>query len=152
MTIRIVQGDLLKQHDVDAIVNTVNCVGVMGKGIALQFKNKWPDNFEAYSRACKAGEVRTGHMMVFDAGAFAQPHYIINFPTKQHWRDQSRIEFIAAGLVDLIAQVRRLAIRSIAVPPLGCGYGGLDWVVVRPLIESAFAQVPNVDVHLFEPI
>jgi O-acetyl-ADP-ribose deacetylase (regulator of RNase III) len=152
MTIRIVQGDLLKQHNVDAIVNTVNCVGVMGKGIALQFKNKWPDNFEAYSRACKAGEVRTGHMMLFDVGACAQPHYIINFPTKQHWRENSRIEYIEAGLVDLIAHVRRLDIHSIAVPALGCGNGGLDWAVVRPLIEAAFAQVPDVDVHLFEPI
>lgn len=152
MPVNITRGDLLKQHDVDAIVNTVNCVGVMGKGIALQFKNKWPANFELYRRACKAGEVRPGRMLVFDAGAYAQPHYVFNFPTKEHWRGKSRIEFIRDGLEDLIRHVKRLGIRSIAVPPLGCGNGGLQWFDVRPLIEEAFAQVPDVDVRLFEPV
>lgn len=152
MTVQVVRGDLLKQHDVDAIVNTVNCVGVMGKGIALQFRNKWPTNFEAYERACKAGEVRLGRMFVFDAGAYAQPHYIINFPTKKHWRGKSQLSFIKDGLVDLVAQVRQLEIRSIAVPPLGCGNGGLEWSDVRPLIEEAFAQTPEVGVRLFEPV
>lgn len=151
MTIQLTSGDLLKQTDVDAIVNTVNCVGVMGKGIALQFKNKWPDNFVAYQTACKTGLVRPGRMMVFDAGAYAQPHYIINFPTKDHWRGKSQLAFIREGLQDLVAQVRVLGIRSIAVPPLGCGNGGLDWAEVRPLIESAFAALPDVDVRLFEP-
>ncbi len=145
------QGDLLKQHDVDAIVNTVNCVGVMGKGIALQFKNKWPENYEAYRAACKAGAVRTGRMFVFDAGAYAQPHYIINFPTKEHWKGKSRIEYIVDGLADLVAQVRERGIRSIAVPPLGCGNGGLDWLQVRPVIERAFAGLPDVEVRLFPP-
>ena len=102
MPVQLMQGDLLKQHDVDAIVNTVNCVGVMGKGIALQFKNKWPENYEAYRAACKAGAVRTGRMFVFDAGAYAQPHYIINFPTKEHWKGKSRIEYIVDGLADLV--------------------------------------------------
>lgn len=152
MPVNITRGDLLKQHDVDAIVNTVNCVGVMGKGIALQFKNKWPANFELYRRACKAGEVRPGRMLVLDAGAYAQPHYVFNFPTKEHWRGKSRIEFIRDGLEDLIRHVKRLGIRSIAVPPLGCGNGGLQWFDVRPLIEEAFAQVPDVDVRLFEPV
>ncbi len=151
MTIHLTTGDLLKQTDVDAIVNTVNCVGVMGKGIALQFKNKWPDNFVAYQAACKAGQVRPGRMMVFDAGAYAQPHYIINFPTKDHWRGKSQLAFIRDGLQDLVAQVRALGIQSIAVPPLGCGNGGLNWAEVRPLIESAFAALPDVDVRLFEP-
>ena len=151
MTIHLTSGDLLKQTDIDAIVNTVNCVGVMGKGIALQFKNKWPDNFAAYQRACKADQVRPGQMMVFDAGAYAQPHFIINFPTKDHWRSKSQLSFIRDGLQDLVAQVRVLGIRSIAVPPLGCGNGGLAWKDVRPLIEFAFTALPDVDVRLFEP-
>ena len=149
--IKLTQGDLLKKDDVDAIVNTVNCVGVMGKGIALQFKNKWPANFTAYAAACKAGQVRPGRMLVFDSGGLVKPNFIINFPTKDHWRGASKIEFIRDGLVDLVAQVKRLGIRSIAVPPLGCGNGGLDWADVRPLIEAAFETFPDVEVRLFEP-
>ena len=149
--IKLTQGDLLKQGDVDAIVNTVNCVGVMGKGIALQFKNKWPANFTAYAAACKAGQVRPGRMFVFDSGGLVKPNFIINFPTKDHWRGSSKIEFIRDGLVDLVAQVKRLGIRSIAVPPLGCGNGGLDWADVRPMIEAAFEALPDVEVRLFEP-
>lgn len=149
--IKLTRGDLLKQDDVDAIVNTVNCVGVMGKGIALQFKNKWPANFAEYAAACKAGEVRPGRMLVHDLGALVKPNYIINFPTKDHWRGASKIEFIREGLADLIEQVQRLGIRSIAIPPLGCGNGGLDWADVRPLIEAAFADLPDVEVKLFEP-
>ncbi len=152
MTVSIFRGDLLKQDDVDAIVNTVNCVGVMGKGIALQFKNKWPGNYKIYRAACEAGEVRVGKMLVFDCGGLVKPNYIINFPTKDHWRGKSEIEFIEKGLVDLINQVKRLGIKRIAVPPLGCGNGGLLWVQVRPLIEEAFAAVPDVEVRLFEPV
>lgn len=149
--IKLTQGDLLKQDDVDVIVNTVNCVGVMGKGIALQFKNKWPANFTAYATACKAGQVRPGRMLVFDSGGLVKPNFIINFPTKDHWRGSSRIEFISDGLVDLVAQVKHLGIRSIAVPPLGCGNGGLNWADVRPLIAAAFEALPDVEVRLFEP-
>ena len=130
--ITLMQGDLLKQDNVDAIVNTVNCVGVMGKGIALQFKNKWPRNFAAYVAACKAGFVRPGRMFIHDLGGIVKPHYIVNFPTKEHWRGVSKIEFIRSGLVDLVLQVRQLGIRSIAIPPLGCGNGGLKWSDVRP--------------------
>ncbi|TAG28223.1 MAG: Appr-1-p processing protein [Burkholderiales bacterium] len=151
MTTIITQGDLLKQDDVDAIVNTVNCVGVMGKGIALQFKNKWPENFIAYKAACDAKQVRPGKMMVFDAGAYAQPHYIINFPTKDHWRGNSRLDYIRDGLIDLVAVIPKLGIKSLAMPPLGCGNGGLDWVDVRPMIEQAFAALPDVELRLFEP-
>jgi len=151
VTITIKQGDLLRQDDVDAIVNTVNCVGVMGKGIALQFKNKWPANYSAYEAACKAKQVRPGTMFVFDSGGLVKPNYIINFPTKDHWRGKSRVEFIRDGLVDLVAQIKRLGIRSIAIPPLGCGNGGLEWDEVRPLIEQAFAVLPDVEVRLFAP-
>lgn len=148
---RLWVGDLLEMNDVDAIVNTVNCVGVMGKGIALQFQNKWPANYRAYEVACKSGKVRPGRMFVYDAGALAKPHFIINFPTKDHWRGKSTLAFIRDGLLDLVAQVQRLGIRSIAVPPLGCGNGGLNWADVQPLIESAFACVPDVEVRLFGP-
>lgn len=151
MPIKIMHSDLLKQDDVDAIVNTVNCVGVMGKGIALQFKNKWPKNFRAYADACKKGDVAIGRMFVFEAGGLIRPHFIINFPTKDHWRGQSRLEYIRDGLIDLVACIRELRIASIAIPPLGCGNGGLDWSVVRPMIEKAFASVESVDVRLFSP-
>ena len=152
VAITITQGDLLRQDDVDAIVNTVNCVGVMGKGIALQFRNKWPENYSAYEAACKAKQVRPGTMFVFDSGGLINPNYIINFPTKDHWRGKSRIEFISDGLADLVAQVKRLGIRSIAIPPLGCGNGGLEWNEVRSLIEQAFANLPGVEVRLFNPV
>lgn len=152
MAIKITQGDLLKQDDVDAIVNTVNCVGVMGKGIALQFKNKWPENYCTYRTACKAKEVRPGSMLIFDSGGLVKPNYIINFPTKSHWRGKSQISFIRDGLADLTDQIKSLGIKSIAIPPLGCGNGGLAWSEVRPLIEEAFANLPGVEVRLFEPV
>lgn len=151
MSVITLQGDLLKQLDVDAIVNTVNCVGVMGKGIALQFKKKWPGNFKLYAEACKAGLVQPGHMFIYDAGLLATPKFIINFPTKDHWRGRSHIEFIRDGLSDLIAQIEARQITSIAIPSLGCGNGGLDWGDVKPLIEQAFAKLPDVEVRLFEP-
>jgi O-acetyl-ADP-ribose deacetylase (regulator of RNase III) len=152
MTIRLMLGDLLKQDDVDAIVNTVNCVGVMGKGIALQFRNKWPANNQAYELACKAGQVKLGKMFVFDSGGLVKPNFIINFPTKGHWRAKSEIKSIQDGLKDLVAEVRRLNIKSIAIPPLGCGNGGLDWDDVRPLIVDAFKPLADVEVRLFEPV
>lgn len=151
MTIKFTTGDLLKQEDVDAIVNTVNCAGVMGKGIALQFKNKWPANFRAYEAACKAGQVRPGRMFVYDCGGLLKPRYIINFPTKDHWRGKSTLGFVRDGLRDLVAQVRRLGIRSLALPPLGCGNGGLAWSDVRPLIEEAFRPLVDIETRVFEP-
>ena len=114
-------------------MNTVNTDGVMGKGIALQFKRAFPQMSRAYEAACKAGEVKLGHMQVVDVGGpGGGPRWIINFPTKDHWRARSRLEDIDAGLLDLVATVRRLGMESIAVPPLGCGHGGLDWRHVRP--------------------
>lgn len=150
MTITLTTGDLLDER-VDAIVNTVNTVGVMGKGIALQFKRKWPANAKAYEAACKRKEVVPGKMFVFDNGGLVEPKFIINFPTKRHWRQPSRMADIEVGLVDLVTQIKRLGIRSIAIPPLGCGNGGLDWNEVRPRIEAALAQLPDVEVHLFAP-
>jgi O-acetyl-ADP-ribose deacetylase (regulator of RNase III) len=150
MTVILTNGDLLRQ-EVDAIVNTVNTVGVMGKGIALQFKQKWPENFKAYAKACKRQEIQPGRMFIYDAGGLLKPRYIVNFPTKRHWRGKSRLEDIEAGLKDLVVQVKRLGIRSIALPPLGCGNGGLDWEDVRPRIERAFADLPQVEARLFAP-
>ncbi len=143
-------GNLL-EADAEALVNTVNCVGVMGKGIALQFKQAFPDNFRAYARACRAGEVQLGRMLTVATDRLTNPRYIINFPTKRHWRGKSRLEDITAGLDALLAEVRRLGIRSIAVPPLGCGNGGLDWAEVRPLIEAALGDLPEVQVFVYEP-
>ncbi|RPH74930.1 Appr-1-p processing protein [bacterium] len=148
--IRKATGNLL-QADAEALVNTVNCVGFMGKGIALQFKQAWPENFEAYAKACKAGEVRPGQMFIWETGRMVDPKFIINFPTKRDWRGKSRITDIENGLRALIADVRRLGIRSIAVPPLGCGNGGLNWRDIRPLIEEAFAELPEVSVLLYSP-
>jgi len=141
-------GDLLKTP-ADALVNTVNTVGVMGKGIALQFKLAFPDNYAAYEAACKRGEVKVGEMFVFEREK--NPRFIINFPTKKHWKGKSKIEDIKSGLIALIKVVQDKHIKSIAVPPLGCGNGGLDWGKVRPLIEEAFRELPDVQVQLFYP-
>ncbi|MCF6391028.1 macro domain-containing protein [Mycobacterium sp. MBM] len=143
-------GDLL-DAETDAVVNTVNCVGVMGKGIALQFKRRYPSVFKTYAMACKAGDVRTGKMFPVQTGEIVGPNWVINFPTKQHWRAPSRLEWIKAGLVDLRRVVSELGIKSIAIPPLGAGNGGLDWSEVEPLIRSAFADDPDVEVHLYAP-
>lgn len=126
-------GDVAGE-DAEALVNTVNCVGVMGRGVALRFKEAFPDNARAYARACERKEVEPGRMFVFERESLANPRYIINFPTKRHWRGRSRMEDIEAGLAALAEEVRSREIRSIALPPLGSGLGGLDWREVRPRI------------------
>lgn len=143
-------GDILTE-DAEALVNTVNCVGFMGRGIALQFKRAWPDNFKAYAAACRQHEVQPGRMFVFDTGQLTNPRYIINFPTKRHWRGKSLIEDIEAGLDALVAEIRTRGIRSIAIPPLGAGFGGLDWTEVRPRVERALREIDDVRVVVFEP-
>ena len=148
--IEYTSGNIL-YADVEALVNTVNCVGVMGRGIALQFKNAYPENFEAYEAACRRNEVQPGRMFVFATGDLTNPRYIINFPTKRHWRGKSRIEDIESGLIDLVAVVREHGIRSIAIPPLGSGLGGLEWDDVRPRIEAALQDLPQLRVLVYEP-
>ena len=148
--ITLTSGNIL-EADAEAIVNTVNCVGVMGKGIALQFKQRYPANFKFYYRACKEGDMRPGRMLVFATGMIMNPKYIINFPTKRHWKGKARIEDIKSGLAALIGEVERLGITSIAVPPLGCGNGGLDWSDVRPIIADAFTGVPSVRTIMYAP-
>ena len=143
-------GDILSE-DAEALVNSVNCVGVMGRGIALQFKNMFPDNFKAYADACKRDEVRPGRMFVFATGQLTNPRYIINFPTKRHWRGKSRMQDIEVGLHALAHEIKRRNLRSIALPPLGSGLGGLDWSTVRSHIESALQEIDSVRVAVFEP-
>lgn len=149
--IEVTKGNLL-EAPVEALVNTINTAGIMGKGIALQFKQAYPEMFRAYEKACRAGEVRLGKVHIFDLGGLVGgPRWIINFPTKNHWRARSQLSDIEAGLHDLVVTIRRLGIRSIAIPPLGCGNGGLDWDDVHPRIETALAALPEVKVLLYAP-
>ncbi len=148
--IELTTGDILKAN-AEALVNTVNCVGFMGRGIAAQFRRAFPANFTAYQRACQRAELQPGQMLIVEIGSGRGPRWIVNFPTKRHWRSRSRLEDIESGLAALARDVRRLGIRSIAIPPLGCGLGGLHWSDVRPRIEQAMAELPDVRVLLFEP-
>lgn len=145
------QGNLLEAQ-AEALVNTVNTVGIMGKGIALMFKEHFPKNMEAYAKACKAGEVQTGKMFVTETAELTSPKWIVNFPTKQHWRANSKLEWIIDGLQDLRQFIVENKIKSIAIPPLGAGNGGLNWEIVRPQIESALADLDEVEIWIYEPI
>ncbi|MGA9407007.1 MAG: macro domain-containing protein [Bacteroidota bacterium] len=144
------QGNLL-DADVEALVNTVNTVGVMGKGIALQFRGTFPKNYKAYSKAAKEGKLSLGKMFVFESKELNGPKFIINFPTKSHWKYKSRLEDIKTGLFDLIGVIRQHHIRSVAVPALGCGNGGLRWDDVRPLIEQVSLSLPDVEFLVYPP-
>lgn len=148
--IRFTQGNLL-ESGAQALVNTVNEVGVMGKGIALMFRDAFPTNTSAYERAAKMKEIRVGRVFVTENPVLPGPRWIINFPTKKHWRSPSKMEWVRDGLDDLVRVVSELGIESIALPPLGCGNGGLDWDDVRPLIEQFAARVPMVEVMAYAP-
>ena len=148
--IEVHTGNILEAN-AEALINTVNTVGVMGKGIAYQFKKAWPAMEKEYASACKRGEVQVGQMYVWEAGGIMNPRFIINFPTKKHWRNPSQLSYIRLGLKDLVRVIRKLGIQSVAVPPLGCGNGGLDWNLVKPEIEKAFQEIPEVRVLLYEP-
>lgn len=143
-------GDILRE-DAEALINTVNCMGIMGRGIALQFKNAFPENFKAYVKACKNNEVQPGKMFVFETGQLTNPRYIINFPTKRHWRGKSRMEDIEAGLIDLVITIQKYNIQTIAIPPLGSGLGGLDWSMVKPRIETALRSLSDLHIFIYEP-
>lgn len=143
------KGNLL-EDTAEVYVNTVNTVGVMGKGIALQFKQAFPVAFKRYAKDCKAGHIQIGKMHVVPVDGLTNPKYIIHFPTKEHWRNPSKLQYIQDGLADLVQVIQTLDVKSIALPPLGCGNGGLDWSVVRPLIIEAFKPI-SIDVHLYEP-
>ena len=147
---RFTTGNLLNA-DVEAVVNTVNTFGVMGKGIALMFKERFPGNYNAYQAACKAGEVKIGEMFVTSVDELKGPRWVINFPTKEHWRPPTKLEWVRTGLAALKQVIRDKHIRSIAIPPLGCGNGGLDWGVVRPLLEEMLGDLEDVDIVIYEP-
>jgi|SRR5271165_674564 len=148
--IRYTKGNLLDAQT-EAIVNTVNTVGVMGKGVALQFREAFPENYQAYKRACDAKTVHVGKVFVTENHALTGPKYIINFPTKKHWRHPSRIEYVASGLQDLRRVLEEKKIRSVALPPLGCGNGGLEWTLVRHEIERTLSDLQAVDVVVYQP-
>lgn len=149
--IEFTKGDLLKSK-AEALVNTVNCVGVMGRGIALQFKKAFPENYKEYKRVCDGRLLQPGKMLTFDTRSLTnEQRYIINFPTKRHWKGKSRMEDVVSGLCALVAEVQEKNIASIAIPPLGCGLGGLRWEDVRAEIEKAFAELPDVKVYVYEP-
>jgi len=148
--IEFTSGDILKS-EADALVNTVNCVGVMGRGIALQFKNAFPENFKAYAVACKREAVQPGRMFVYETGQLTPPRVRLNFPTRGHGRGKGRSEDIESGLVELVKVIRAKGVRSIALPPLGSGLGGLDWSEVKPRIAAALGNLPEVKVWVYEP-
>lgn len=144
------KGNLLEAK-VEAVVNTVNTVGVMGKGIALMFKDAYPKNYKAYKEACKRGLVEVGTMFVTETGDLVGPRWIINFPTKKHWRQRTKMAWITEGLNDLKRVIVEKNIRSIAVPPLGCGNGGLNWSDVRPAIDEVLSSLNGVESIVYEP-
>ena len=150
--IKFVKGDLLSAP-VEALVNTVNTVGVMGKGIALQFKERFPGNYAAYRNACRHGEVVVGKMFVSEERSMIDGvnKIIINFPTKKHWRSPSQLEYVEEGLVDLSRIIAAKNIKNIAIPPLGCGNGGLDWSVVKKMIETTLGVLDDVEILVYEP-
>ena len=143
-------GNLLEE-EAEALVNTVNCVGIMGRGVALSFKKTFPDNFRAYAKACEEGAVQPGKMFVYETGHMTNPRLIINFPTKRHWRGKSRIEDIETGLKSLIETIRDYGIKSIAIPPLGSGLGGLNWPEVKSRIKDSLQSLPDLNVVVYEP-
>ena len=147
--ITFTQGNLLEAR-AQALVNTVNTVGVMGKGIALMFKDRFGDNFRQYAAACKAGQVQTGHMFITEPAELDGPRWIVNFPTKQQWRSPSRLEWVTQGLQDLRRFLLENHVKSIAIPPLGAGNGGLDWPAVREQIEQALGDL-DLEITVFEP-
>ena len=148
--IRFKTGDILAD-DAEALVNPVNCVGVMGRGVALQFKRAYPGNFRAYAANCERGEMLPGRVFVYETGRMPSPRYIINFPSKRHWRSKSRMADIESGLKSLADEIRSRGIRSIAIPPLGSGLGGLDWPTVRSRIIGALAGMDEVDIVVYQP-
>lgn len=148
--IRFIKGNLIEAK-VDALVNTVNTVGVMGKGIALMFKEAFPDNYKLYETACKADKVKVGHMFVVERNELFGPKWIINFPTKKHWRHPTKMEWVTDGLKELRTFIIEKEIKSIAIPPLGCGNGGLDWQDVRKVIENSLSNIDGVDISVYEP-
>lgn len=148
--IKFTTGNLLESN-AEALVNTVNTVGVMGKGIALMFKERFPNNMKAYADACEAKQVQVGKVFVTDTGELIGPRWIVNFPTKQHWRSPSKLHWIEDGLQDLRKFILDNNVRSIAIPPLGAGNGGLEWSEVLPKIEATLGDLDGVEIQVYQP-
>ncbi len=147
--IKFVKGNIFESN-AEALVNSVNTVGVMGKGIALQFKERFPENYKLYKKACENGEVIIGKVFVTSTNSLVNPKWIINFPTKKHWLHRSSYKFIEEGLNNLIKVIKELNIKSIAIPPLGAGQGGLKWERVKKLLQDKLA-VLNIEILIYEP-
>jgi O-acetyl-ADP-ribose deacetylase (regulator of RNase III) len=147
---KFIKGNLLNA-ETEAIVNTVNTVGTMGKGIALQFKERFPQNFKAYKDACKKGIVKTGKMFVFTEIDLQGQKIIVNFPTKEEWYRKSEYKWIEEGLKDLVSIINEFKIKSISIPPLGCGNGGLKWDRVKDLMNNYLGTLSDVEVFIYEP-
>lgn len=149
--ISYVTGDIF-QSNAEALVNTVNTVGIMGKGLALQFKKRFPNNFKEYQKACKENKVVLGKMFISQDSFMGMNKIIVNFPTKKTWKNKSSLLDIVNGLKDLVHEINERGISSVAIPPLGCGLGGLDWHTVKQEIETAFSPFPEINVQVFEPL
>lgn len=148
--IKFTKGNILTA-DVEALVNTVNTVGVMGKGIALAFKKAFPLNYKLYKEICDKKEFSVGDIFTTNTGQLT-PKFIINFPTKQHWKGRSKIEYVENGMKKLVETIKTNEIKSIAIPPLGCGNGGLQWSIVKPIILNELKHIDkDVEVIIYEP-
>ena len=150
MPVSIIKTDIF-QTGAEAIVNPVNTVGVMGAGLALEFKNRFPLNFKLYKEACRNGSMKTGRIFMTRNHGSENPKWIVNFPTKDHFRNPSRMEWIEDGLDDLAQAINERKIRSIAMPALGCGLGGLKWKDVRPKIMQALDGIERLEAILCDP-
>lgn len=145
-----ITGNLLEAES-EALVNTVNTVGIMGKGIALQFKERFPTNYKIYASACKNGEMRVGKMLVVKEHTLVGEKLIINFPTKTEWFKKSQYSYIEEGLKDLVKVMAQYNIKSIAIPPLGCGNGGLKWEKVKSMMDKYLGPLSNIEIQIYEP-
>lgn len=146
------KGNLFNDfNETNAIINTVNCVGVMGKGIALQFKERFPENFNEYITNCNSGELTIGKSFVYAIPNTNPQKFIINFPTKNHWRNPSKLEYIEKGLDNLVNIIDEYNLTSVTMPALGCGNGNLDWELVKPLIEKKLSHLENITFTVYEP-
>ena len=143
--VTITRGDIFGS-EAEALVNPVNCAGVMGKGLALQFKKRFPLMYAHYRAECKAGRLTLGTACGFQESG----RWVVCVPTKKHWRSKSRLPEITAGVAALRSFLEGAGIRSVAIPPLGCGHGGLQWSAVQPVITSGFAG-SDIAVVLFAP-
>ena len=140
-----------RDEDTEMIVNPVNCVGVAGKGLALKFRINYPENYQYYKKICSAGGLSLGKVLVYARNSKNNPKYIVNFPTKYHWKDKSSIAYIEAGLLSLTEEISKLNIKSISIPSLGCGLGGLKWEDIRPIIVKNLLVFSEIKINLYAP-